>query len=899
MAAGWVGSLDRIDPDGVVEGWCWRPDAPAARASIVLKVDGIPVASARCDCMRPDLAAAGFGDGAYGFLIVLPDATVRAGGSPTITLHDAETGRLLDRSKPLFPDTDMRQGLAHSAAQPVEGNLDGVSSEGIVTGWCWHPMQPQSRASVTVAADGLVIGTIRADGTRPDLLKAGIGDGSHGFSFALPSSLLDFSGIITIAVADAATGQSFGVPCVANPGRLSATNERVADLEHEIRRLQADYAALTAQIADREATSPAHDLLATLGILFTDLAREHATLISGQTVARRDTACDTGIVEQPGLVLAITAEPRATIIVPATVSPPCVLACLTSLHEQKIDEQAEIIVVASKNACFELAFLHGLVGNLHLVENRSVTLAEVITKLARPDIPAIVLAPIVRPSSTWLDLLIATASRHSNAGIVGGNVIGQYDELLRHAALEADLDDLPVATDAFDCADKFSSRHLRQVEAVGGLSFLITERGISSLRHQSGILPSPSSPGDDALDICLRLRQVGLDVLVQPQASAVCADEADLEPYIPNLRRSPSQLLAAWSARTPLRRNRGTALLIVDHIPRDNDPALSIRFDTLRALRMNIVVASVLQSGVRAVSENWIEASGVAVLDHTGGGSIGAYLQSAGSDINLIEFVSGMPSDGLLKRVRTLSPNSAIFGAETSQSWPPLSADHQVLLRELVNIEATVEAQSESQGIAMIANFAEFQDQQALQALVQKILPALDVANPMLPVLVIATGNSRPIAQQIAGPGGHRLTICSLTDDSLRCLLASRFVVLAMQQTWPIQADRISGAQGSTTTWLATTGPIAMYFAADLPTVTASFAERLRQLGSDPIMVAQTPEDLVKLLNAALDHSTNSNTRSAAVTNQSRSMILQAAVVALYRDFVYHQLPNAQITPPA
>ena len=893
LAAGWVGGLDRVDPDGVVEGWCWRPDAPASRASIVLKVDGVPVASARCDCMRPDLAAAGFGDGAYGFLVVLPDDIVRAGIDAAITLHDAETGRLLDRPRPLLRDMDPRPRLGSSPAQQIEGNLDGVSEKGIVTGWCWHPMQPSSRASVTIAVDGHVIGTIRADGARPDLLKAGIGDGSHGFSFALPSSLLDASGIVTIAVADAATGQGFGVPCVANPGRLSATNELVADLEHDIRRLQADYAALTAQIAHREATAPAHDFLATLGILFTDLAAEHA---SRTHVAKRESACDIAVHDKPSLVLAITAEPCATIIVPASADLPCVMACLASLHALKIDERAEIIIVVSKNALSEFALLHGLVGNLHLVENRSAHLDDAITKLARPNIPVIVLAPIVRPTSTWLDLLIATAARHSNAGIIGGRVVGEYDELLRHTALDADLDDMPVDTGAFDRADKFASRHLRCVEAVGCLGFLITERGNASLRQQSAIARNPFSLGDDALDICLRIRQTGLDVMVQPQARAVCADDVDIEPYIPDLHRSSQQLRAAWNNRTPLRSNRGTALLIVDDIPPKNDPSMLARLDALHALRLNVVVASTSRPGSQEASGSWLEASGAALLDNTDGGSIGAYLYSAGSDINLIEFLSGAPPDGLLQRVRTMSPSATIIGAEPDRSWQQLTPEKRLFLRELGNSKETMAAHSDHRGIAIIADFTDNRQQEALQILVTEILPAIDVIHLSLPVLVIATKNSCDIVQGIVGIGGSRVTVQSLTDDSLRRLHASQIVILPKQKTGPIQAYSAAEAERA---WFATTAPIAIFLAAELPISATTSAQPSQQVDSHAIAWGKTLQDVVQLIIAAHHNFEDWTERFAEATEQYRLIFQPAATAALYADFVCNKILTVPVTPPA
>ena len=50
-------------------------------------------------------------------------------------------------------------------------------------------MFPASPVSVEVLVDGVAMGTVAADRARPDLARAGKGDGRHGFVWEVPQSL--------------------------------------------------------------------------------------------------------------------------------------------------------------------------------------------------------------------------------------------------------------------------------------------------------------------------------------------------------------------------------------------------------------------------------------------------------------------------------------------------------------------------------------------------------------------------------------------------------------------------------------------------------------------------------------------------------------------------------------
>ncbi len=65
--------------DNVVSGWAYCPAAPEWRVSVNVTLDGQHVGGASANLKRPWLAAAGIGDGSYGFQVALPPAQGQRG----------------------------------------------------------------------------------------------------------------------------------------------------------------------------------------------------------------------------------------------------------------------------------------------------------------------------------------------------------------------------------------------------------------------------------------------------------------------------------------------------------------------------------------------------------------------------------------------------------------------------------------------------------------------------------------------------------------------------------------------------------------------------------------------------------------------------------------------------
>ena len=78
-----------------------------------------------------------------------------------------------------------------------EGSLDGADCK-TINGWAWDKNQPNNVVNVDIYVDDVKRATIAANQFRQDLLDRGVGNGYHGFTWAIPSGLA--SGQHTVSV---------------------------------------------------------------------------------------------------------------------------------------------------------------------------------------------------------------------------------------------------------------------------------------------------------------------------------------------------------------------------------------------------------------------------------------------------------------------------------------------------------------------------------------------------------------------------------------------------------------------------------------------------------------------------------------------------------------------------
>jgi hypothetical protein len=111
------------------------------------------------------------GAAALAYFFVLPDATRNelkkfVGQSPK-----QEEKKTADQSAPAY-----------------DGRLD-QASQTTISGWAWDKSQPNVRVTVEIYDGDTLLGSVEANELREDLIKAGIGDGKHSFTFHTPPGL--------------------------------------------------------------------------------------------------------------------------------------------------------------------------------------------------------------------------------------------------------------------------------------------------------------------------------------------------------------------------------------------------------------------------------------------------------------------------------------------------------------------------------------------------------------------------------------------------------------------------------------------------------------------------------------------------------------------------------------
>jgi 2-polyprenyl-3-methyl-5-hydroxy-6-metoxy-1,4-benzoquinol methylase len=118
--------------------------------------------------------------------------------------------------------------MSTSAETRLLGNFDGVDNDH-VAGWALDPDEPTRRIPVEVFYNGRLLGGTVAGFPRPDLLRAGVGDGSNGFFFALPA--LEDPEQAEVLIRSRETGEQLGVAkSVARQPKCSPNGILAADI---------------------------------------------------------------------------------------------------------------------------------------------------------------------------------------------------------------------------------------------------------------------------------------------------------------------------------------------------------------------------------------------------------------------------------------------------------------------------------------------------------------------------------------------------------------------------------------------------------------------------------------------------------------------------------------------
>ncbi len=177
QAINYFGFLDDADCTRAT-GWVYSPEQTATAQQVQIYVDGALATTVVANQFRPDVAAAGFGTGYYGFTWTYP--------APYYGTHSV-------RARAVGAGTDLYWSpKTISCAAPAInyfGFLDDANCTR-ATGWVYSPEQPNSSQQVQLFVDGALAATVLANQFRPDVAAAGFGGGYAGFTWTYPSTMI-------------------------------------------------------------------------------------------------------------------------------------------------------------------------------------------------------------------------------------------------------------------------------------------------------------------------------------------------------------------------------------------------------------------------------------------------------------------------------------------------------------------------------------------------------------------------------------------------------------------------------------------------------------------------------------------------------------------------------------
>ncbi|MFY9573627.1 MAG: hypothetical protein WAV20_19690 [Blastocatellia bacterium] len=161
----------------VISGWVWDSNHPNVTLSVDIYDQNVIIATIPADQFRQDLLDNGKGNGFHAFSFTTP-MSVKDGNPHLISVgvHDTDVG-LGNTPKTVNCSVAAFEGF-HDAANCPE-----------ISGWAWDANQPNTPISVDIYSDNVLVTTVSANQFRQDLLNAGKGNGSHGFTFVTPASL--------------------------------------------------------------------------------------------------------------------------------------------------------------------------------------------------------------------------------------------------------------------------------------------------------------------------------------------------------------------------------------------------------------------------------------------------------------------------------------------------------------------------------------------------------------------------------------------------------------------------------------------------------------------------------------------------------------------------------------
>ena len=512
-----IGSLVAI-VGHTVEGWALNVEDPGKPVTVDIFDGNILLGNAVAFMFRPELSAAGIGNGNHYFQFTLPEIA----SDDRVHIICARPGK--STQNPTAEEDSLAQRTTKAAIPPhgsttaevVIGVVELVTDEGFVKGWAWYPHSPHKRVQIQVLVDGDVVGDTEASLPRSDLLSAGVGDGNCSFSFALPYEVLMRPRGSLVSVRDRVSGRVLPEPRLYRRPEIADAVEKLADLENDARlltstvKLAADHAA-----AD---TRAAADLFRTVGDFFIQLANV--------TVAGKPPGCLQtlhGAIEKitttcPAISLRFPSDPQISICVEAEGTIENIYNTLRAISGLQSKIEAEVVLF-DDGTCDEASLLPLVVRNLRYLNADKgldpVALRNRVVEFARGEF-IVFLAGFAEPAGDWLDAVHSTFQQDGRVAMVGAKVL-RSNGVIENAGITLvnnRTEALGIGADPSSAA--FS--HRRPVDAVTTHAFAVRRK---AWNQSSGLNENLHSVQAALVDLCARANVANATTIYEPGFTVV------------------------------------------------------------------------------------------------------------------------------------------------------------------------------------------------------------------------------------------------------------------------------------------------------------------------------------------------------------------------------------------
>ena len=162
-------------------GWAWDSARPNTPINVYIFEGSNLLATVLADKYRADLVG-GAGNGYHAFDWPML-ASLRDGLPHTLTIRFSS-----DPSSLPIPGSP--KSVTCAPTPSYQGYHDSASCQ-ILSGWGWDSTQPNTAITLYIFQGTQYLGSVLASQYRQDLVNGGIGNGRHGFTWAVPASLVD------------------------------------------------------------------------------------------------------------------------------------------------------------------------------------------------------------------------------------------------------------------------------------------------------------------------------------------------------------------------------------------------------------------------------------------------------------------------------------------------------------------------------------------------------------------------------------------------------------------------------------------------------------------------------------------------------------------------------------